>query len=445
MANDNTALARQQDAQIEQRQEQTERGIAAQVKTTAVDPEIIAMASAIYTATPGMSKEQAVAAAFHFKTTGEIMGRDSYIGTGKQAGKILEGYRAVARNVKHDIDTPKYRQLTTEEIAAHGVEPGDKSLACEIALLDVQGKCRKMGIPYRPIVGITVIRAGTKIQVPNTKTELWVLQKQSRVDGLKQIPGGACISADEIYEDAGLTGDEMPPVHLSMDRAKKWSDIVKRQRANKAEYEAKTPEQRKADSLRIRRQQARSHVENEAPFTIMSWPEMSREEQEAYIETETAKLLPEEPASDNDSITDAAFKALPAASQSVSPQPTPAHERIKARLLTNANFYRMQELRADSDTRIKKAKSLLTFLIPNEDDRHLFRLFVFGAEDTSAWDHGIAEMLLDWIKLSPGERDATGKVLEWIPSGQSVMEVAAILAAIKPSLIEQPVAQGDRE
>lgn len=198
-----------------------ENAIAAQVNRAAVDPEIIAMASAIYTSGEGaISKEQAVRAAYHFHTTGEVMGRDSYVGTkGKVAGQVLEGYRAVGRKINQEYQV-KYRPLTVAENEMHGVQPGDKTLACEVYLLDTWAKCRQMGVPYEPIVGVTIIPKSDTQSVPKTKSLYWVLQKQARVDALRQIPGLA-VSPEEVFEEAESAGIhvERPDGRVDRDQA----------------------------------------------------------------------------------------------------------------------------------------------------------------------------------------------------------------------------------
>ncbi|MFA6305731.1 MAG: hypothetical protein WC651_03310 [Candidatus Gracilibacteria bacterium] len=198
----------------------TETAIAA-VSRQAIDPEIIAIAAAIYTAADGITKEQAVRAAYHYHSTGEVMGRDSYVGTkGKVTGQILEGYRAIERNIREDYQV-KYRPLRADEADMHEIKEGDRALACEVYLLDTWAKCRNMGIPYEPIVGVTVVRKGDGINIPATKTAHWVLQKQARKDALRQVPGLA-MSSEEVLDaaqGAGIQVDKPDGAHLSREQA----------------------------------------------------------------------------------------------------------------------------------------------------------------------------------------------------------------------------------
>lgn len=184
---------------------QSEAPVAAQVSKAGIDPEIVALAAAIYTSAEGITKEQAVRAAYHFRTTGEVMGRDAYIGTqGAVKGQVIEGYRAIERTINQDFQV-KYRTLRPDECDMHEIEPGDNALACEVYLLDTWAKCRKMGVPYEPIVGVTVLRKGSNQRVPTTKTLHWVMQKQARKDALRQIPGLA-LDADEVLDAADAAG-----------------------------------------------------------------------------------------------------------------------------------------------------------------------------------------------------------------------------------------------
>lgn len=188
-----TALATQNETQLSQA-----------VQKTAVDPEIIALASAFFTAGE-MTKEQAVKAAYFFYQTGQVEGRDSYIGTtGNVSGKVLEGYRGIARDVGRDYEV-KYRRPTAAEIEEHGINPKGKALVCEVYVLDIWQRKQRMGLPYEPVIGIAYYPPGTTIRVPATKTEHWVLQKNARKDALRQVPG-VPLDADEVFEEAAATG-----------------------------------------------------------------------------------------------------------------------------------------------------------------------------------------------------------------------------------------------
>jgi hypothetical protein len=49
---------------------------------------------------------RALAAAYYFQRTGEIPGRHAYVGTtGRVAGRVLEGYRGIAR----ELDMSRYQ------------------------------------------------------------------------------------------------------------------------------------------------------------------------------------------------------------------------------------------------------------------------------------------------------------------------------------------------
>lgn len=188
-----TALAQRNQTQLSQ-----------EVQKTAVDPEIIALASAFFTAGE-MTKEQAVKAAYFFYQTGHVEGRDDYIGTtGGVRGKVLEGYRGVAREVGRDYEV-KYRRPTVAEIEEHGIDHNGKALVCEVYVLDIWQRKQRMGLPYEPVIGIAYYPPGVKINVPATKTEHWVLQKNARKDALRQVPG-VPLDADEVFAEAAAMG-----------------------------------------------------------------------------------------------------------------------------------------------------------------------------------------------------------------------------------------------
>ena len=80
-----------------------------------ISPEIIALTQAFLMASPEITLPQAVKAAYFFHNTGQVEGRDSYIGTsGRVTGKVLEGYRGVARDAAE-------RNVGEVQIKEHGV------------------------------------------------------------------------------------------------------------------------------------------------------------------------------------------------------------------------------------------------------------------------------------------------------------------------------------
>jgi len=180
-----------------------------------ITPEIMARAAAIaadVVAKDGtISPAQALAAAYHFAATGEVIGRHSYVGTrGNVAGRVIEGYRGVARELNMARYQWRYRPLTAEERELHDVREGDKALACEVDVLEARQQCILMGIPYQPIIGYTVVRRGDPLNIPRNRTAYWVLCKQARIDALRQV--GENVEADEVLEDARANGIqiEMP-------------------------------------------------------------------------------------------------------------------------------------------------------------------------------------------------------------------------------------------
>ncbi len=234
-----TALATQNETQLSQA-----------VQKTAVDPEIIALASAFFTAGE-MTKEQAVKAAYFFYQTGQVEGRDSYIGTtGNVSGKVLEGYRGIARDVGRDYEV-KYRRPTAAEIEEHSINPKGKALVCEVYVLDIWQRKQRMGLPYEPVIGIAYYPPGAKINVPATKTEHWVLQKNARKDALRQVPG-VPLDADEVLEEAAAAGlhVEIPDgVQLTAEQARLWVKSAQAE-AERAEFDAGMTDEQRAERLR---------------------------------------------------------------------------------------------------------------------------------------------------------------------------------------------------
>lgn len=180
--------------------------------SSTVEPEIIALAQAFLTASPEITLPQAVKAAYFFHRTGQVEGRDSYIGTsGRVTGKVLEGYRGVARDAAErnvgEVQI-KYRPLTAEEATWNDVQPGDLARACEVYQLRAWRIAQKMGQPYEPIIGIGIVKPGEKTDssgkpIPLIGGMTWGKKCQNRAykDAMRHVPGMA-INGAEVLEDA---------------------------------------------------------------------------------------------------------------------------------------------------------------------------------------------------------------------------------------------------
>lgn len=159
---------------------------------------------------------QAITAAYHFKETGQVMGRDAYVGTkGQVAGRVIQGYQGLARERNMALYQWRFRDLTDEEKSLHGVQVGDKSLICELDVLAARKQCIEMKIDYRPVIGMTIVRKGDYQNVPKNRTMRWVLEKQCKNDALRQV--GEHTSAEDVLDEAGVEAPE--GVHLSIEQA----------------------------------------------------------------------------------------------------------------------------------------------------------------------------------------------------------------------------------
>ncbi len=177
-----------------------------------ISPEIIALTQAFLMASPEITLPQAVKAAYFFHNTGQVEGRDSYIGTkGSVTGKVLEGYRGVARDAAErnvgEVQI-KYRPLTADEAEWHEVKPGDLARACEVYQLKAWRIAQSMGQAYEPIIGIGIVKPGEKVTsegkpIPLIGGMTWGKKCQNRAykDAMRHVPGMA-ISAAEVLEDA---------------------------------------------------------------------------------------------------------------------------------------------------------------------------------------------------------------------------------------------------
>lgn len=183
----------------------------------AVDPEIIALAAAFFTAGEGrITKPQAVKAAYFFHSSGQVEGRDSYIGTsGKVAGRVLEGYRGVTKDAaERGAGEVKYefRPVTAQEAEENEIEPGDMAIACEVYQLRAWRLAKEMGERYSPIVGIGIIKKAEKTDrdgrpIPMQGGYTWAKKVRNRAykEAFRHLPGMA-IDAEEVLDEAERAG-----------------------------------------------------------------------------------------------------------------------------------------------------------------------------------------------------------------------------------------------
>lgn len=427
MSNDNTAIVRQQpqpaQVQIAQLKPQ-DRAVLDALKEAA--PELHQRALRIALSRPAkslISAPRAIAAAQYEMETGQREGMDFYV---DEKMGILPGYKGVQNAKATEIQFyVQYRSLTDDELKTHNVQPGDTAAICEVYSPQMRDIATACGMAYRPILGVGVIHADEKVKTedwvgewPNAKKEKlsvplpidppvgktwrWKAEKRAYVDGLNHLPNTPTLPRDVLI-DAGLLPEEMPPANasLSRDQAEAWVAEARRVKADAEADAAMTPEQKAARS--------RQYLEE---------VERHRREIETFGDVIEGEVVDE----------------IPTGDEEPAQVPTPAHERIKGRLIRDVDLMRKMDPRPDADKRIKQAFTSLRKLLPNDSDRHMLREFLFGTADHEVVDYAVAEMLHNWIKLAPVKED--GVVIDWVPSQQSIAESKIVLAAIKPSLLD---------
>lgn len=173
-------------------------------------PEILARAASIQAQAQAqggfITPPQALAAAYHFASTGEIAGRHAYvIPAGKAAGQVWESYRGVTRELDMSRYQFRYRPMSADERELNGVIDTWMTVVCELDVLEARRQCIQMQIPYAPILGIGIVTPQDRNRpAPNARTWYWVCQKRARVDALRQV--GENTSADEVLEEAAANG-----------------------------------------------------------------------------------------------------------------------------------------------------------------------------------------------------------------------------------------------
>lgn len=384
----NTLIPQQQPAPLATRQPAS----APALDFSQIGPEIMARAAAIAAdvmANGGtINPAQALAAAYHFEQTGEVIGRHAYVGTtGQVAGKVLEGYRGVARELDMSRYQFRYRPLTDEEKELHGIGPNLQALACEVDVLKARAACIRMGVPYQPIIGVGILSpkdkttaSGQPKDPPKTKTWYWVLQKRARVDALRQL--GENTSAEDVLDEAGV---EAPAGSLSVEQAEALLQAKRAEAEAAARPDAEAVARSRANVLAMRGDP------NDDPYNDPLPPPVA---------------------------------------------PTDPRAALIARLRTQA----AQDSRPATDLLIRQAFGHLACLCGSDDTkRHALLREVFGLESSKDLTTGQANVLIAWIAAKPTTRNAeTGKGENFVPTGAAlVASEYSLLFPPDPALFDE--------
>jgi len=208
---------------------------------------------------------QALAAAYHFYETGEVIGRHAYVGTkGNVAGRVLEGYRGVARKLDMSKYQWRYRPPTPDEMARHHIGPQDRMTVCELDVLAARRQCIEMGVEYQPIIGVSIVRQGDKINSPAFRDSVWLMEKQARVDALRQV--GEQTSGDEDLEEAEAHGVDVAEIRAMQENGAVINQEQMAAAIDKAVIKqaqaARTPEEIAADEQAEADKQALLEMQN---------------------------------------------------------------------------------------------------------------------------------------------------------------------------------------
>lgn len=342
---------------------------------------------------------QALDAAYHFQDTGEVMGRHSYVGTTKQvAGKVLEGYRAVARPLDMSQYQFRYRPVTDNERTMHGITAKQDVLACELDVLKARARCIRMGIPYDPIVGIGIVDhwEKEKKEAPKTKTWYWVLQKRSRVDALRQV--GEKVSPDEEIEEAEAAGLDMSATrelqaagtHLDQEQAESLVDDAVRASAQALI----TPEQRDAEAKAAADQRALAALKEE----IGLWAyEQAFEANPANCPRCNATYASK--AHTADCLFRLALPNAPLWPPEAEPEPEPEQPAVLAAIESIRSILRAHISHVTPATARQKNWMLgaLTLLDPDEEQQNDLLEWAFGIPSIDILTAGMGEGLVEWL------------------------------------------------
>lgn len=187
------------------------------VRLAQLEPELARRAMAIIMSMPvdqwhpPLNPARAIAAVLYEQQTGQVCGRDFF--ADNKMG-LVPGYRgrikeASDKNITDYIDD--YRTMRGDERAEHGLQPGDDAVICELTLPHRHKMCREAGIPFKPIIGIGIVRASEKINREGKPIALqggYTWNRKARNRALKDAlsHAGYAATAREVIEDAQLGG-----------------------------------------------------------------------------------------------------------------------------------------------------------------------------------------------------------------------------------------------
>jgi hypothetical protein len=449
---------------------------AAELAQSGIDPKLANRAAAIQ-ALNGKNKDGdylisadlALSAAFHQMTTGHVLGQDFHISD--RLGRI-EGFRGVAKDAAQRGCGPvdyEFRRMTDEEREDHDIRTGDTAVICVLYQLEVLKARHLLGLPYRPVLGIGIVRDVEKY----TNTDNWVEKtrangtKYSFKDGLKprdqwkpielehgwtwrrkaetraykdalrHAVGGLATPEEVLLDAAGRVDNfEFPPeaARLTMEQAEAWAEKQER----KAELAARTPEQVARDQAQQRARIAVTEAQGKYKDYRMSMepcricgvgPELPIEKHAndcmLRVGFPNAPLLDCEEGEFSPCDEMPGDMPAPAVTPALSPVQARA-EAVRQRLVATATGPESWKNGQAADNEAKFAEGALTVLIRDESLRAQVREWLLGERAKGPVTVGWARTLRSWIDAT---KIPDGEGFLWVPSEQSVNEFRTITEA----------------
>lgn len=354
----------------------------------ALSTELTALARHFKSVLPNgnkLSDQEALAAAAYAKATGlDPTKGEFYVIPGRG---IVPGYRGEIKVMAERTDYYyQFRLLTPEEAALHEIAEGDYAAVCEVYLPNIARQLRELGIPYRPVVGVGIVRRAEKY-----KAEEWRDTPQGR----------RLVKLD-------------PPIPVDPPTGRSWHWKAQ-QRALKdalrhAGIEAPTIEEELAES--DERGQAIVAEVNAQP------PEVVQEQLQQRVEAMRG------PQSDDPLGIDGPPTAPALTAEDI-------RQRLH-RLATEGANWKQQPADARQEDFLKKAFGIA---VPSDYDRQLVKSFLIGHEPP--FTRGEVAAYTGWLDI---RKDDQGR---WGAGEQARQEIAILLRELKgPSLFEE-VPDGD--
>ncbi len=390
-----------------------------------VDSELAQRALAIYlsrqSAKP-ISPARAISAALNERETGHREGRDFYV---DEKMGLVPGYRGLMRDNAEaggGSHMEQYRPMNGAEATEHEIKAGDTATICELTQIHVFRQAREVGLTYRPVLGIGIVRAREKVYdgQPINLTGGYTWERKARNRSYKDAlrHAGYAAQASEVLDEAEQNG-----VHVEIPEGEHIS-------VEQAEFAV-------AQACRLAGRIPDNEVLRKATVDAMRGPEGFRgygDEDEGDIVTGTAREIetgdPDAAAkiatAEAQARADADFAAMQSRSATGAPVTGPAPEAKPQRpypvdVLSAGLKAKHAPAQVDPEKVRKGGSAALSDLFGSDDNQHAALGVLFGLKSRK-------DLTLDqWYAIKQWCSSAKDETGVWIPSSFAIEEARLVM------------------